>query len=763
MNTRFLLKISTSVSCLICLIASSIAYGQSIEEVVVTAKRRVESLQDVTISITAMSGAFIKEQNWTRADDIGDMVPGLMVKSAFSGSGGAYIIRGVGNDVFFPNAPNSVGIYADNVYLNSKSVNLFSLLDIERIEVLKGPQNTLYGRNSTGGVVNYISRKPSQENGTNFQGSLSIGRFNSIDVEAAAGFILGGRTSGRIAVSTNQRDDLFFNSNLSGGRSDLDRSAIRGLLLFEASPDVDILLNYHIGWNRADDLQPKAIGVYDPSLPIFPFAPANCPFGYAVGNGCADVNSFIDSANRRESFSGDPVLLEDINTRGGSLQLGWDAGNFTVTSITAYEYHDRETSGDIDNSPIGTFSSYSDTEAYQVTQELRITSPDDQAFRWIGGFYYFFEDQESWFMGGRPNFNSGFGSLLKQDNEQWALFGEIEFDINDKVSVELGLRYTEESKDGSVLGRQVFLPSDPITGSRLTHFTLNDWLVSPLNDPGTAFLTDTFSQTFDESWEEWGGKLGISYAASDDVMVFAHVSRGFNTGLIETAPRTILALLAPSDIVVDPEVLWAYEIGLKSTLLDGRLRLNASVFWNSFTDQQVFSIAPNTEVVLANAGESTMKGGEIEIQYSPAEGWYTSAGISFLDTNFDEFLFGGVDLSGNKLPNSPEFTFSGLIRKDIQLSSGLFSLQTSFNYSDAMFLQSANNDEYMLEPSRWVVNARVAYQFGPDERYEVSAWGKNLFDEEYCKERNDLTFVGFVACFVNDPVTYGVTAAINFN
>ncbi len=732
----------------------------------VTAQKRTESLQDVPISVTAFSSEAIQNMEFLRTDDIANMTPNLEWTAPYGSSGGNVFLRGVGNDVFFANATSGIGIFTDEVYLNSKSVNLFALFDIERVEVVRGPQNTLYGRNSTGGAVNFISRKPRVEDGSNARLEMTYGRFNQFDVDIAAGTALSDHVAVRAAFNVQSRDGLFDNQTLGIEESDIEKYSGRAQLAWDVTDNIDVLLNIHGGLNRGENRRPKSIGISDPNNPGGPFAANPCPVTPKLDGGvCSDAFGAVEAGGFTDVFANEPNPLEDIDAYGGFANISWEFAGFTVTSITAYEGNEKAAMEDSDGAT-NFFGFHTVSEADQITQEIRITSTGDGPLQWISGFYYLHEDLESFQTSLNRLPGRGTGTLLNQDTDSWAVFGQASYAMTESWKFTGGLRYTEETKEGTLLGRNVAVSDANLPPGTL--ISPNNWFSLPQLPNGPGFLLGTRSETFDETWEEIGWKVGLDFQVTNDALLYASVSRGFNTGVIETAPRTLLSM-APLfggpqiPFIVEPEFLLAYEIGVKTTWLNGALQLNAAIFRNEFDDQQVNQVV-NGEVVLRNAAESTIDGAEIELQWIPADGWFVNLGLGILDSEFDQFDFGGgTDFSGNKLPNIPDVSFNGLVRKEWNLGNGVASLQTNFNYLDSIYSNDPGNNPLLREPGNWTVNARGAYEFGPDGRYEIAAWGKNILDDEQCAYRFDFSFLGFVECFTRDPATYGVTASVRFD
>ena len=745
-----------------------------LEEIVVTAQKRTESLQDVPISVLAFTGDNLDELGVQSAEDIMLHVPNAGILPQ-GGSKINYFIRGVGTADFHLNVVGAVGVYLDDVALNSPFAVTFNTFDMERVEVLRGPQNTLFGRNTTGGAVNYISRKPEVADGVNGYLEAGYGRYDQFDVEAGGGIALGENAAARIAFSSNIRDGAFNNQTLGKDAGNYQRQALRGQFRVQPGDNLDLLFNVHGGISRSNPDPYKNVGLQDPAnrtqpcpVPADDLVPQNNP-------NCIDSTGFSHQYQDWEDVFGNLEMKENVDLWGTSFRAQLDLDAFSVISVTAYEEFEVEFAEDSDASPNMGFQFYQDGEYEQWSQELRLQSVADAALRWIAGFYWFFEEGEyatavrrtpaALAPAGYNNFNIVPNTRVNQDNEVYSVYGQVEYDIQPDFTATVGLRWTRETKEGlnspsvrcvGTVGGPPFCPP----ASQNFFFGLDEV-------PNLPALFVPPAEVLDYDSEDWGARFALDWQASDDVLLYGSVSRGFKGGGFSLA--ALQALTGNAAESVAPEILWAYEVGAKTSWMNNSVQLNGAIFYYDWSDLHSFQplVNPDTgEAIprLLNVPESSLLGGEVELQWAPGAGWLLTTGVGLLDGEIDdpgEIL--GV-FEGNKLPNTPDVTFNGLLRKEFNVNGGTFALQTNWWYKDEVTYDLANAPNLSQQEGVWNLDARASFRFGPDERYEVAAWGRNLSGEEYCRGATSLQgLVESNLCLasLSEP-TYGMNVAIRF-
>ncbi len=771
MNNRVILR---TLPILAAIALNPLFVAAQIEEIVVTAQKRAESLQDVPIAVQAFTGDNLDELGVQSAEEIMQHVPNASVLPQ-GGSKMNYYIRGVGTADFHLNVVGAVGVYLDDVALNSPFAVTFNTFDMERVEVLRGPQNTLFGRNTTGGAVNYISRKPNVDEGTNGYIEAGYGRYDQFDVEAGGGIALGDNAAARIAFSSNIRDGAFNNHTLGKDTGNYQRQAIRGQFRFQPDASLDLLLNVHGGISRSNPEPYKNVGLQDPANR---FAPCPVPYDDLIPQNnpnCIDSTGFNHQYEDWEDVYGNLEFKENVDLWGTSFRAEWDLDAFTVVSVTAYEEFEVEFSEDSDSSPNTGFQFYQDAEYEQWSQELRLQSAADGVLRWIAGFYWFFEDGKyatvvrrtpaEFAPAGPRNFNIVPNTRVTQDNEVYSAYGQVEYDMQSNLTATAGLRWTKETKKGSnqpsvrcvgTVGGPPFCPA----ASASFFFGLDE----VPNLPG-LFVPPPEALDYDST--DWGARFALDWQATDDIMFYGSISRGFKGGGFSLA--ALAALTGGAAQSVAPEILWAYEIGAKTSWLDNTLQLNAAIFYYDWSDLQSFEVfVEPTEACLfaclINIPEASLKGGEVELTWAPAGGWLFMAGVGLADGEIDDAGNIPGTQKGNDLTNTPDITFNGLVRKEFAMPGGTLALQTSWRYKDEVYYGLANVPNLSQPDGIWNLDARASFRFGPGERYEVAAWGKNLNGEKYCRGMTSLQgLVESNLCLpsLSEP-TYGITAAIRF-
>lgn len=715
---------------------AGVAQAQELEEVIVTAQKRAESVQDVPIAMTALTADDLRGLTLGNSVDLARAVPslewiddGTRVPQIF--------IRGVGDVSFHLNQQGGVGMYMDEVALNSPVLRGAPLYDLERVEVLRGPQNTLFGLNTTGGAIQLISRKPRIGKGLNGYANVSYGSLETASAEAAVGFAAGETAALRLAISGTRQQDWKDNVTLGRKIGEYKQLVGRAQFLWKPTDSLDVLLNVHAGSKNGDRTPDLSFGSRNPMNPAV--VDPGCAF--EVGNGCADSTGYL-LPRSWDKVASNLVGQDDYDVSGGFVNLSWQLPTVTVTSLTAIESAAAKTYGDSDGGPnnILMFSQEADTE--QWSQEIRVTSNSAGPLRWIGGLYYFHEDAD-WATALRftpPPAFATFGprnqgpqnvpnTIVSQDNDVWSAYGQLEFDLSEKLTLTTGLRYTNESKEADIAAvvgvwTAAQLPADH-------HIGFDEIKLL------TAGLTPILGHP-DKSWSEFGGKVSLDYRFSDDLLLYASASRGFKGGGTSVAAGESISGFPGR--TVEPEILWSYEMGAKSSWLANRMNLNLALFYNDWTDQQLFTTAVLTNVIstfLINVPKTRTYGAELEWKLSPGAGWLLSAGLTLLDGEVRE---AGPEFpairAGNSLPNSPDVTLKGLIRKDWPLGGGLLTLQTSFSYKDDVQYDISENP-VLHEGKYWLVNARSSYRFGADGKYEIALSGDNLGGTKYCKQRTD--------------------------
>ena len=719
---------------------ASVTYGQTIDEIVVTAQKREQNVQDVSVAVTAFTGADIRELGIEKTFDLARHTPGLNIKNAIGDQNPIISIRGMGLNDFLPNNSPTASVYIDQVVVPSHAMLGSQLFDIERIEVLKGPQGTLYGRNTVAGAINFISVAPSEEFGGYV--SADLGSYETFQVEGAVGGSLSDTVTARFsALYRNRGEGYQFNRFLNEKHGEQERFSARLQLLFVPSDSADILVNIHIGTEDSE----SPFYEHNGSL-----VPTGAPFGN-IGNFCAaalagiqvsdgscvDFWGYFDPDDDPHTGDWDAVFgnIHDSDTAGIGITANFDFGGFTLTSVTGYDELDRALAEDVDNSPFASIDDLHEDDITAFSQEIRLTSNnEDSSFDWILGAFYSDDKLERHLTEDVTDLD-GFviEAFTEQNSESFALFAHGSWSLSEKLRLNAGLRFTDETKD----------------------YTFSRFDDSVLIFSGTSDLDD----------DDTSGELGLEYRPNDDALLYAKFSKGFKSGNFNGS----VGVRTPEQLIpTQAEEVFAYELGYKGTLLDNRLRLNLSAYlnqWDNFQNRGVALINGQLFSSLVSAGDGEITGLEVDLLWVPADGWEIALGGNFMDTEVVRGALNpttGVRVSeGNKLQNSPETALNGRIQYGWSMGNNLdVSLMADFNWQDHVFFNVNNNpfhaqDSYGL----WGARATVA---SDDGKWEIALWGRNLGDEDYRVEVFDIFALGSSLFIYGEPRTGGISFIYNF-
>lgn len=721
---------SVSIVMLAATILADTASAVVLEEVIVTAQKREQNLQDVGVSVTAFSGEQARALGFTRSNDVMAQMPGVSFNSV--DTGGAFTlptIRGVSQNDFAQTqeAPNAV--YIDGIYMSFLPALNFALFDMERIEVLRGPQGTLYGRNATGGLFHYVTRKPTDE--FEAYADFTYGSYDQIRSEAAIGGPIAEGIMARLAFTSDHHDPWWENT-AGEDRFDKDQYALRGQLLIEPDEDISLLLSVNAG------TQNDLAGTYEGITGDLD------EFGRGVDVGGPDFNGYEDMNRDAHTSAFNDVGFLDRKILSLAATLTWDFDNVTLTSISGYHDFEYEYYEDCDGTPFGTCEFGSGlSDAKQFSQEIRLNG-EIENLRWTFGGYYLTVENDAFGSFEAPDFNgSDFAfnvvSDWETDTDSWAVFGQVEFDFSSQLTLIAGLRWTEETKEHVAATTCVDFPAVCAPGQVM--YSFDD--VNPLEvDPVTFLIGPPADPALTEQdVGDWAGKIELDWRPSDDLLVYASVTRG-NKGPGFNVPLD--GLVGVADTAFQEEVLVSYELGFKSTLWDGRARLNAAGFYYDYDDYQAFNLLGLTQFIQNRDAE--IYGGEIELTLSPAEGWDLLLGVSLLDPKVKDVPMPDfVTVIDVEPSQAPAITVNGLARKEWPLMNGMAAVQMDFNYVDD-YWSGLVNAPATNEDSHVIGNARISYSTG-DGMWDIAVFVRNLANAEINSYTFDL--VGFTGTNVH--------------
>ena len=708
-------------------------YGAVIEEVVVTAQKREQNAQEVGIAISAVTGEQMRQLGYTNAQQVTAMAPGVHTVQPNGEANYAIAMRGVANSDFTTNVESPVAVYLDEVYISQMSGTGFMLFDMERVEMLRGPQGTLYGRNATGGLAHFVTVKPSQE--VDGYGQLTVGRYDQIKFEGAAGGPISDVLSARISLSTHNNDGYVKNRLLDKRLNNANDWAGRIQLLFEPTDAFSLLLNARqseqdIDTGFFEHVSAAEDGVLTPNL-------VNPVLGYIDNDG--DV------------YSGDYDKdgFNDLQTEGYSATIKWDLERFTLTSITDYSTVKRDYIEDSDASPVPMFNFFLTTDAEQFSQEVRLNGATEN-MNWVAGLYYLdlsvkdsngAETEPFIDPAGDTPAVSGLDNPYETNTQSWSIFGQVERSLSDQLTGTLGARWIRDEKDHQYLVNVV----DFIPGT-----------VQRNGNPN--ILAQLASYSGERKDDEFSVRAALNYQVHEDLLLYASWNRGVKGGGYNAPVFPLNPPLGYDDATMsyDPEQLDAFEVGFKSRQLDGLMVLNGAAYYYDYKDYQAFQIV-GLDTITTNA-DAESYGAELELQANPVDGLDLILGVAYNDIEVD---FGGGAPKTTSV-QSPKWNLNGLVRYQWPalggtLAAQLDMLHRSKHYFSLTGLPTVEENGYVL------VNASLMYAAG--DRWSLTAFVQNLGDEQHLVQTFDLSgpnVFGMVEQYYNRPRWWGVSLAMYF-
>ena len=702
--------------------AEATSNATTLDAITVTARKREETLQEIPVAVTAFTAEALDKLNVEDLSDLGGQVPNLTIYAARGASSTvtAYI-RGVGQADPTWGADPGVGIYLDDVYIARPQGALLDVFDVSRIEVLRGAQGTLYGKNTIGGAIKYISRGLPQE--TEGYAQITVGNYNQLDAKAAIGGEIGGNDSGlraRVAVASMNRDGFGENTITGQPISDKEINAARFNLGAYAGDDFDV--QFALDW--IDD---KSGMRGSKMLVPNPFAPAYPPMDsrYDVRSGMRNIN--------------------DVETKGASATVNWRPNeDWAVKYIIAKRESDTFGNIDFDTTPVKIADVQGIYFDEQVSNELQVNYDGGGRARGVVGLYQFNGEA-----GGQIRNN--FFNLLFGDTrgtvytESIALYADWTFDLNDKWKLDVGARYTDEDKRAVVFNRS--------------------YADATFTRP-TAVVAD-FDKTINLT--NVSPKVSIDYQVNPDVMVYGLATRGFKSGGYNIRANAVAVPRSAEPF--DDESVDSFEVGSKMAFLDQRLFLNVSLFHNKYKDIQlsVFTgIDTNGDGVddqffgdFTNAGRGTVNGAEVEYQWLPTQNWLVSGNLAWLDAKYDEFIDRGVNVADKqRFTNAPEFSGAMNVEYRTALSNGgNLSARMTYRYQSEVW-PTTDLSPLIMQKGYGLLGAGVIWQ--ANDAWSFSLQGSNLMDKEYRTTGYNIPSVGSVIGFYGAPRQYTLTARYEF-
>ncbi len=655
-----------------------------LEEIIVTAEKREASIQDTALAITAVSGEKLENGGLDEIEDLSLEAPSLV----FSRAGGEaqLYIRGVGTNLFGIGQDSSVAVHQDGVYQGRAQMGLNQFLDVERVEVLRGPQGTLYGRNATAGVINIIHRQPGDE--PKGYVNLKLGNFSRHEGEAAYGGPIGEKAGYRLAVRYGADGGFTEDLDPRGG-DEIDGGetmAARATITFALSDTINAKIAGDFtdfdGNNRS--VRPRG------------------NLHRSAAEGAQALPDFDQTRNEVDSF-------QKWTIGGVTAQVTADLGfGLTLTSITGYRRFEDTFLFNTDGTEVFVTQTHYERHTDQLSEEIRLACSGG-AYEWIVGLYYYTEDKEEALGLPARNFGGSFNIFATNKTDVLAGFGEFSWRLSDRLGATVGARFShEEKEDENLRGLNpgnfdgLFGPSDP------RDLTLNF---------GGRMSTD--------DWSAFTPKLGLKFDYSEDILLYATLTRGFKSGGANS--------LGPEP-AFDPEHIWNLEVGGKSTLADGKVIANAALFYYDYTDLQVSTFTEGT-VRVTNAAEATLTGLELDVAAVLSDQFTWTTSVMTLKAEYDQFTtrYGGptglvLDVAGNNLINAPELSLTSTLNYSIDIGPGEFSAMGQIAYRSTVY-HSQFNEAEVGQGSLMLANVRAAVRFL--NGVEVAFVARNLLDREY--------------------------------
>lgn len=717
-----------------------------LDAIVVTAQRRAENQQDVPISISSVSGEDLSSRQIKTLEDLNGHAPGLLTTNTVSYSAAPLSIRGIGGanggGNFFNDEP--VAVYVDGVYVARLSMSTADLVDVESVQVLRGPQGTLYGRNSTAGAILITSNAPSSE--TSAQLRASIARFGEYKAQGFVTGALSEHVSARAAIGYSSRDG--YGTNLVNGENVGGSEDFTARLSMRFQPDDKISLDV-IGEYQDRSASPALLAMTN------------------VGD-TGVASPFIRRSDFQNVLDSREFELNDVNETNSetwalTANANIDLGFATLGVITSYRDWSLTGDQDSDSTARQLFTNSGAITSQQFSHEMRLTSNDDGPLLWLVGGYYLNDSSDVLFS--IQNFQGLFGLGTNaafeaaQKTNAYALFADVTYNLTDKLSVTAGARYSHERKEFE----------NDLLVSILNGGTTPPTFMCGVTLPPGAIFSDPPGFTDEASFNDFSPRVVIDYKPSDSLLFFASYSQGFKSGGFNSFGLSL---------AFNAENINAYELGVKTEWAQNRVRLNASSFIYDYSDLQIRLPVPTGGVDIQNVAEANIKGFEIEGSAVLFDGLTVSANVAVLDTEITEGLIPAIssatapfpigaplplimeDVSGNQLTRAPAFQSFVSATYERRIGALTGSLGASYRFQDGVFFLETNQDTETFSNDAWSELDLRAAVSDPDDDWEIAFFVRNATDNRHVTAVTALG--GFPNAALNEPRKWGVDAVVRF-
>ena len=742
------------------LLFPAISHAQ-IEEIVVTAQKREENLQDTPIAITVFTEESLEGRMINDISKLADFTPNVIFDTTtpISGlsNGAAVFIRGVGQLDFGLTTDPGVGTYIDGVYSSRAVGGVLDVVDIERIEILRGSQGTLFGRNTIGGAINITTKRPAET----FGGMLeaTFGEFERTDFKGSVDIPVTEKFLTKFAFSSKNRNGFVDRITVGDRLGDEDRQSARGSFLLQATDDIELYAT--VDYTSIDEQSAGSVMV---GITEFPGAPPLL----APSSTWAYNQVFVPSNPGALPYTAQEFLLDgndrtlatgptgtDLESVGATLTFTWSLPWVEFKSISSYRDTEGEFYRDPDNSSIQiTETSNPNYNHEQFSQELQLTGAlFNERLQYVLGAYYFEED------GTDDVFVPIYGALptpaglialplfinnyVLVDNSSKAVFGQGTFDLTEQIAVTFGLRYTEDEKS---FGYRQYISPDP--GGAIAVLAL---LGPPVTVPGPAGAIVLWDEVSDE-FTELNFRAGIEYQFNDDILFYFTYADGYKSGGFNF--RYVVPRADP--LAFDPETLESYEAGVKWQGLDDRLRINAAGFVSEYGNVQIQLFETGGGPLTQNAGVADIIGVEVEVTAVPHERLLLNAGFGYIDAEYDELNLPTTNVAqainlDTKLPNTPETTVNISADYTHPLAWGSLVVRGDYRYTDDLY-NDAQNSPFLYQDGYHTFNASLTFSSG---NWDISVFGTNLTDKRFITSGDSNFGLGFHEANYNRPREFG--------
>ena len=771
--------------------------GYSLEEIVVTARKREEGLQETPLSIAAFTEQDLRFRQVESTDDLAKITPNLTFDSVSPSSGSSsaaqIFIRGIGQTDFTPVTDPGVGLYIDGIYMARSVGNVLDFVDLDRVEILRGPQGTLFGRNTIGGAIVIHTRRPTDELGGSIE--ARAGNDSAAYLTGKVNVPFTDNLWGNLAVDFRQRDGYVTRINDGIDTGDEDKQTVRGSLLWNATDKFKGYFTFDytkIDENGAPTVSGGAndlathvtfgngllasctLVAINPGFPAAgpPSFPPPGPTNPGVGNdpGCIHPTRTPGPFVSEGTYG----VFSELDIWGVSLELTWDVTDWlTITSLTGFREMEMESGRDADNTEANIFATVDLYDHQQISQEFHFggTVIDDR-LDWLLGFYYFQEEGHNINPVVLPAGAIQSGGFY--DNESIAVFGQGTYNFTDKLALTFGARYTEDTKkytpdqfalgDASQAVNSIYGPTWPLFAGV--------YLPPPPNAPMPAGTRILPMQEFEVDFDDTNIMATLAYNFTDQVMAYVSYSEGYKSGGFDQRfaappidPNTLMPTNAPSTF--QPETADTFEVGLKSQFFDDRVRVNLAFFTTDYEDLQLI-IRETFNPITFNGGTADVNGGELELTWVPTDRWYITAALGYIDAEYSQLSDEVVNnpspiLPTNKLVNTPELTSAVGAAYTFDVGSwGTLTPRVDWFYKDEEYNDAVNTPQLLQDSYSLLDAALILESF--DEHWRVILAGKNLTDETYLITGNSafITATGYVEQVYGRDTEWWISAKYSF-